>query len=205
MKLFAFYPKSLKPRFKQLRAPWTYMTDEEKKTAPFLRPKRWFKKADWKKVKHQKVFGVTTSTGKKLSFLVPQKFTTEKFATMVKNKIAPFMKKRFPTKRNRVILLDGEKLLHRPAAKDAFKKANIKAFPKWPASSPDVNPQENVWPWAEDRLRELENHEDTFEDFGFAAAKAVRQYPTASGKKLILSMTKRMEEVIERDGGMIGR
>ncbi len=55
------------------------------------------------------------------------------------------------------------------------------------------------------KTQEFGFDEDTFEDVGFAAARTVREYPTASGKKLIPSMAKRMAEVIENDGGMIGR
>ena len=56
IKEFTYYPKELQPRFKRLRAPWTYMNKKEKKKGPFLRPKRWFKKSDWKKTKKQSLW-----------------------------------------------------------------------------------------------------------------------------------------------------
>ena len=40
IKEFTFYPADLKPRFNQLRARWTYMTEEERHRAAFQRPKR---------------------------------------------------------------------------------------------------------------------------------------------------------------------
>ena len=48
---FTYYPKDLMPRFKQVRARWTYMHPSEKYLPAFVRPKRWFKAADWKKVR----------------------------------------------------------------------------------------------------------------------------------------------------------
>ena len=204
IKPFTFYPKVLRPRFKQLRAPWTYMTKAEKKLPAFLRPKRWFPQKDWKKTKKQKVFGMTTTTGDKLSFLWPDGATAAFFASKVRSHVGPFLKKCFPTKSSFVVLLDGEGLLHAPPAKAAFADFGIKAFPGWPASSPDLNPQENVWPQAERRLRVLDKDDNsTFADFQKVALKAVRDYPTASAKRLVPSMTQRLEEVIQREGGII--
>ena len=77
--------------------------------------------------------------------------------------------------------------------------------PNWPASSPDINPQENVWPIAEQNLRKLEKDGDTFEEFQKHVLKGVRAYPQVSGKKLIPGMTKRMQKVIVQQGGIIGK
>ena len=76
------------------------------------------------------------------------------------------------------------RLLHAPAAKRAYEADHITILPAWPPHSPDLNPQvwlvfgvcryaahdgvrcrrqENVWPWAEKKLRELEKPNDTFE------------------------------------------
>jgi len=132
MKLFTFYPKILKPRHKQLRARWTYMNKKERYQAAFQRPKRWFKPKDYEKTKKQKVFGFTTSNGKILAFLVPEPYSGDKWARDVDNKVAPFLKKCFPGKTSFRILLDGEKLLHTPAAKRALKKHGIERLPGWP-------------------------------------------------------------------------
>ena len=67
-----------------------------------------------------------------------------------------------------------------------------------------MNPQENVWAWAEQQVRFIE-HEDskrmTFHDFKKHLLKACAAYP-GSGK-LVRSMAKRMRLVIENKGGMI--
>ena len=42
IKEFTYYPRDLRPKLAQLRAPWTYMTAAEKKKPEFKRPKRWY-------------------------------------------------------------------------------------------------------------------------------------------------------------------
>ena len=164
-KEFTWYPKELYPKFSKLRAPWTYMTKVEKRKPEFVRPKRWFAKKDYKKAKKQKVFGITTSTGKALVFPVPKLYSAELWAKDVKKHLKPFLKKAYPNKTAFQILLDGEKLLHAPVAKRAMKEAGVSVLPKWPKYSPDLNPQENVWAWAEKKLSEGEKSNSPFEAF----------------------------------------
>ena len=202
IKEFTYYPKELQPRFKRFRAPWTYMNKKEKKQGPFLRPKRWFKKEDWKKVKKQKVFGITTSNGKVLAFLVPKPWSAEQWAVQVKKKVGPFLKKAFPGKSSFTVLLDGEKLLHAPVAKAAFREQGMTALPGWPPYSPELNPQENVWPIAEKYMRNnLESDDDTFATFQKNCLTAVKAYP--SPQKLVGAMAKRVKKCLERNGGML--
>jgi hypothetical protein len=201
---FTWYPEQMRAKFKQLRAAWTYMKKDEKLKPAFVRPKRWFKQKEWKRVKKQKVFGLTTSNGKSLCFLVPSSpWNAEKWAGLVRTRVAPFLRKALPNQRSFQILLDGEKLLHAPASKTAMKDNKITTLPNWPPYSPDINPQENVWGWAEDELRKIEDTTDkSFETFGKSALKACRAYP--GSKKLVRSMPKRVKQCILNDGGPIG-
>ena len=83
----------------------------------------------------------------------------------------------------------------------AFKDHNITLLPNWPKHSPDLNPQENVWPVAEKNLRKLEKPGDKFSSFPNKAVKAVKQYKAAH--KLVGSMASRVKLCIESQGGMI--
>jgi hypothetical protein len=197
---FTFYPKELQPQFKKLRASWTYMKKSEKKLPAFVRPKRWFPKKDWKKVKKQKVFGMTTSNGKSLAFLIPSPWSAEQWAVLVETKVNPFLKRTFPRLTSFHILFDGEPLLHAPAAQAAYRKAKITTEP-WPKYSPDLNPQEQVWAWAEPQLRRLETGTDAFPVWQKKILKAVHAYP--SKEKLIPSMARRCKALVERSGAML--
>ena len=203
MKDFTFYPPDLKPRFRRLRARWTYMTEEERHQPAFQRPKRWFKKSEWKRTNKQGVFGFTTSTGQKLAFLVPHPWSTEQWAVEVRNRLAPFLRSQYPGRRQFQVLLDGEALLHGPEAKAAMTECGISVLPGWPSYSPDLNPQENVWSWAEDRLRDIEVDTDTFGQFQIKVMRAVNDYPIESGVKLIPGIGKRLKEVIEKKGAAL--
>ena len=203
IKEFTYYPADLKPRHKRLRARWTYMTAEEQHQAAFQRPKKWFKASEWKRTKKQKVFGFTTSTGQRLAFLVPHPWTTEQWAVEITNRLSPFLRSQFPGRRSFQILLDGEALLHAPAAKAAMAAAGITVLPGWPSYSPDLNPQENVWSWAEDRLRDIELDTDDFGQFQIKVMRAVNDYPLESGVKLIPCIGKRLKEVIEKGGAAL--
>jgi len=201
IKEFSHYPKELHSQFTKFRAPWTYMTKAEKKKAAFQRPKRWFPKKEWQKVKKQKVFGLTTSNGKSLAFLVPSPWNTEVWAGLVRKKLAPFLKKSFPDKASFEILLDGEKVLHGPAAKKAFQECNITILPDWPKYSPDLNPQENVWGWSEKKLRELETSRMKFSVWQQKCVQAVNAYPAKD--KLVGSMAKRVSMLLQAEGAML--
>ena len=202
IKEFTWYPQRLKPKHKRLRAPWTYMRKAEKKKGPFLRPKRWFPKKEYRTTKKQKVFGLSTSNGKILAFKVPTPWSAGPWGKEVKKRVAPFLRKAFPGKRTFVILLDGEKIFHTPAVKALMKAEGISVFPGWPPHSPEINPQENVWPWAENYQRdELEEDADTFDTFGKNCVKAVKAYPSAH--KLVPSMSKRIKQCLERNGGAL--
>ena len=104
-------------------------------------------------MKKPKVFGFTISNGKKLAFLVPKPWSGDEWAIAVRTKLLPFLKKAYPGKTSFQILLDSEPLLHKPVAKRALRAANISVLPNWPKYSPDLNPQEHVWSWAEEKLR----------------------------------------------------
>ena len=203
IKEFTWYPSDLRPRMMELRASWTYMTDKESTQQAVLRPKRWFKKADYNRTKKQKIFGLTTSTGKILAVPCPTPMTAEKFADMVRQKIKPFLKRAFPRKSSWQVLLDGEKIFRAPAAKAALAQTGVQVLPNWPPYSPELNPQENVWPWAENKLRQIEGKRGSFEDFPAACVKAVCAYPDR--KKLVASMAERMEECVANKGGTIMR
>ena len=203
-KEFTWYPKVLRSKFNQLRARWTYMSKSERMKPDFARPKRWFKQKDYKKTQKQKVFGLTTSCGKSLCFLVPSRLTAETWAAFMKKRVVPFMKKTFPDRTTFTILFDGEKLLHAPEAKRAMREGGVSVLPNWPKYSPDLNPQENVWAWAEHAVRKLEDQDSdsmSFNDFKVHVLKGCKAY--TGGGKLIPSMAKRMILLIEAKGGMI--
>ena len=153
-KEFTWYPTELQPTFQKLKAAWTYMRKAEKKLPAFVRPKRWFAKKDYKKVKKHKVFGLTTSNGKSIAFSCPSPWNSVLWAALVDQKVNPFLKKAFPGKKKFHLLLDSEPLLHTDEAKASYTRAGI-TTEAWPKYSPDLNPQEQVWAWAESKLRRL--------------------------------------------------
>ena len=80
-------------------------------------------------------------------------------------RVAGFLQAEFPDMTSHTILLDGEPLLHTDEAKTKMASNGLRVLPDWPAHSPDLNPQENVWSWAKKELRRAERKSDTFAVF----------------------------------------
>jgi hypothetical protein len=202
IKQFTYYPRGLYSRFKRLRASWTYMTDIEKYQSAFLRPKKWFPKKEWKLTRPQKIFGMTTSSGKVLAILIPSPFDAAKWKGLVKSKLTPFLKRTFPHRRTFKILLDSEQVFHAPEPKQAYREGGIEILPGWPKYSPELNPQENAWPSAESALREKEGGGgESFEQFQKYALASVREYKGA--RNLVGGMVHKIEECLKTKGSFI--
>ena len=88
--------------------------------------------------------------------------------------------------------------MHTDEAVAVMRDWGLRALPHWPPHSPDLNPQENLWGWVEQALREEEQRSDTFDDFKRKLLGVARRYPSA--EKLIPSMKGRMLEVLKRRG-----
>ena len=87
--------------------------------------------------------------------------------------------------------------------KAVMRKKGIVLLEGWPKYSPDLNPQENVWPIAEDALRAREKDTDSFEAFQEHCVKAVQDYEKNSGAKLLVgSMASRLAKVADMRGAM---
>ena len=76
----------------------------------------------------------------------------------------------------------------------------ITPMPGWHKYSPDLNPQESVWSWAEKALRKKEQKSDTFTIFCRKLLRVARRYPSAAS--LIPSMAKRVQAVLKHGDAM---
>ena len=203
-RFFTYFPRRLKQRQKRLSCPATIMRKGEKTKTPFLRPKhKMFTTKEYKAVTKVKVFGVTTSDGQVFVCPSPSYPTSSDFVKMVNNKLGPFLRTALPHRTSYKLLLDGETPMHTPEAKAALKANRISLLPDWPAHSPDLNPQENVWGWAEPQLRKTEKQTDSVATFKKRVFAICKQYP--GGAKLVPGLAKRMAECIKRQGAPIGK
>ena len=157
----------------------------------------------YKSVIRAKVFGVTTADGQIFVCPSPLHPTSADFVQMVNNQLGPFLRQALPDHSSYTLLLDGETLMHTSDAKAALKANRIKVFPGWPPHSPDLNPQENVWVWAEDELRKTECKKDSVATFKRRIHSVCKRYP--GGAKLVSGMTKRLAKCIRRKRAPIGK
>ena len=148
------------------------------------------------------MLGCTLSNGAVWARCVKDNFTAEDYAAMLRTDLGPFLQRKFPEHTRIRLITDGEALLHAPPAQREYSNFGIVRLGPWPKGSPDLNPQENVWAWAEKKLRELENVNDSLTAFKQKCTRATKAYPKASAVRLAESMTRRVKKVIEMKGAM---
>ena len=203
IKLYGWYPKSLQAKHRRLRVKKTWMLKSEKMKPGFLRPKEWFTREQWKKVRKVRILGFTCSNGATWNTACPEPWNNHRFADIVERDFGPWLVRQFPHKGQLRILLDGERLLHAPAPKAVFERLNFVVLANWPPRSPELNPQENVWSWVEKKLRKEEPKRENYDDFFRRLLRTLESVPPATCRNLIKSMSRRIDAVIERKGGRL--
>ena len=176
------------------------MKKREKMKLALVKPKRLFGKHDYKKALKGNVFGITLATGQQLLCHVSYRFTSRELVKLVRTRIGPYVRAAYPSQVNLRILFDGEPLLHANEAEAALDEFGILLSAGLASEFPDLNPQENVWPWLGSALRKQELTTESSAVFRARLTRLAAKYP--SPKKLIASMPNRTAACLAKGGAM---
>lgn len=94
---------------------------------------------------------------------------------------------------------DNSSIHNGKVVKEFFKEENIQVL-EWPSRSPDLNPMEDVWAWIVRFIYVEGKTYDSVADLEIAIRNAWEKMPDSIIEALVLSMSKRMIELIKAKG-----
>jgi hypothetical protein len=80
--------------------------------------------------------------------------------------------------------------------------SSVQLLQNWPPNSPDLNPIENVWGWMEAKINRLGC--SNWAEFKAAVHRICKEVPQGMINNLYVSMSKRINLVLEKGGGKTG-
>jgi transposase len=130
-----------------------------------------------------------------------EKITVKTYLKILEANLTPFYSALQPIAgRNLVFQHDNAPIHTAQKVTKWFKKKNITIM-DWPASSPDLNPIENVWKLMKDNIQKRENFPRTVNELKTALKEEWSNFDTSLLRKVVDSMPRRIEAVLEAKGG----
>lgn len=114
------------------------------------------------------------------------------YIQVLKTQLLPAAKQLFKGKRWQ-LLHDGAGPHVKAETKAFLQQQGVKVVACWPANSPDLNPIENLWAWAQRQINKQDIH--TLKDLERAVVAVWRSIPTKMLQNLASSMTTRLHKV----------
>ena len=103
-------------------------------------------------------------------------------------------------RQNRPLLMDDNARPHRARVIDTYKNANNISSIEWPALSPDLNPDEHMWDLLQRRVNQLQPPVTTLQQLEIALVREWNNIPMTFCRKLVRSMPRRCQAVIQARG-----
>lgn len=147
-----------------------------------------------------KVWAGTSWEGKTELHFLPKSMKGEDYLDFVKTKAEPDLLRLYPLKTKPPTWLQDREGFHTAKVVQKYlRTSRLRPIEAWPAHSPDLNWQENVWEMMEQRVRE--RNPRTLEGLRPVLQEAWEDIAMDDIRKCIRSMPDRLEAVIAAEGG----
>jgi transposase len=120
---------------------------------------------------------------------------------MLGNAVIPELKRLGNGDLSKVYLQEDNAPVHTAKITQSFKAEQQVQSIKWPAQSPDLNPIENLWDECSRRIRQRPDKPKNLDDLEKIVKEEWQRVPIRVCEKLIDSMPKRLQAVIDANGG----
>ena len=132
-----------------------------------------------------------------------EKITAKTYIKILESNLLPFLTVSHDLlASNPIFQQDNAPIHNAKVTKKWFKERNIEIM-DWPASSPDLNPIENVWKLMKDNIQKHENFPRTVNELKIALKEEWSDFDMSVLRRVADSMPQRIEAVLEAKGGPI--